>query len=109
MNIDTTIRNAITPIVPVCVPNVYTGAEVEYCVFNYSEFPAAFADNSPQVIGYSVQVHLFMPLKTNPYAKKAAICAALFAADFTYPQVINATDEDGQHYVFSCVFNEVKQ
>lgn len=102
MSIDATIRNAITPIVPVCVPQIYTGTETEYCVFNYSELPTDFGDNMPHAMRYLVQLHWYLPLKANPNAKKKQIKQALANADFTYPSVVNASDADGQHFVFEC-------
>lgn len=104
MSIDSAIRNAITPIIPIVKPNVYTGSETEYCVFNYTELPTLHGDNSPHAIRYLVQVHWFLPTGTNPNAKKKQIKNALMNAGFTYPSVINASDGDGQHFVFECQY-----
>lgn len=106
MNLDERIRTALDGVCNVVVPQVYTGAETEYIVFNYSEYPLVFADDEPQTIGYSVQVHLFMPLKPNPNAKKDSIKNALFAAGFTYPSIQDVTDDEGQHYVFQTNYGE---
>jgi hypothetical protein len=106
MNLDERIRTALDGVCSVVVPQVYTGAETEYIVFNYSEYPLTFADDAPQTLGYSVQVHLFLPLKVNPNTKKESIKSALFAAGFTYPSIQDVTDEDGQHYVFETNYNE---
>lgn len=106
MSIDATIRNAITPIVPVVKPNIYTGSETEYCVFNYSELPTGFGDNAPHAIRYLVQLHWFAPWRAengvaiNPNVKKKQIKQALLNADFTYPSTTNASDGEGQHFVF---------
>lgn len=105
MTINQRIINALTGICSVIVPQVYTGEAPEYIVFNYSEYPLAFADDEPQSIGYSVQVHLFMPLKANPNTKKTAIKNALYAAGFTYPSIQDVTDE-GQHYVVETTYSE---
>ena len=107
MNLDARIRAALTDICDVVVPQVYTGDEHEYIVFNYSEYPLVFADDTPQSIGYSVQVHLFMPLKVNPNTKKESIKTALFSAGFSYPSIQDVTDNEGQHYVFETNYNEV--
>ena len=107
MSIDATIKNAITPIVPIVKPNIYTGSETEYIVFNYSEYPLEFADNAPHTVGYSVQVHLFMPLKANPNTMKNSIQDALFTAGFSYPSIQDVTDEEGQHYVFLSTYEEL--
>ena len=100
MSINSTIINAITPIVPVCVPDMYTGTATEYCTFNYSEIPDNWGDNAPHAIKYLVQLHWFLQSGVNPSVKKKRIKNALLAADFTYPSVVNATDNDGQHFIF---------
>lgn len=106
MNLDERIRTALDGVCDVIVPQVYTGDAQEYIVFNYSEYPLVFADDAPQSIGYSVQVHLFMPLKVNPNTKKDSIKNALFSAGFSYPSIQDVTDDEGQHYVFETTYNE---
>ncbi len=107
MNLDERIRTALDGICGVIVPQVYTGTATEYIVFNYSEYPLEFADNAPHTVGYSVQVHLFMPLKANPNTMKDSIQNALFTAGFSYPSIQDVTDEEGQHYVFQTTFEEL--
>lgn len=107
MSIDATIRTALTPIVPIVKPNVHTGSETEYIVFNYSEYPLEFADNAPKMIGYSVQVHYFCPMNKNPNTIKNSIQNSLFTAGFSYPSIQDVTDEEGQHYVFQTTFEEL--
>jgi hypothetical protein len=102
MSINSTIRTAITPIVAVCVPDVYTGTATEYCTFNYSELPEIFADGKPDVIRYLVQLHWMFPRNTSPFAKKKQIKNALHNAGLTYPSVTNASDSDGGHLIFEC-------
>ena len=106
MNLDERIRTALSGICDVVVPQVYRGDALEYIVFKYSEYPLEFADDAPQTVGYSIQVHLFMPLKVNPNAKKDSIKNALFSAGFTYPSIQDVTDEDGQHYVAETTYGE---
>lgn len=106
MSLNTIIRAAIAPVVPVCVPHLYKGSETEYCTFNYTRYPSGFCDNAPISIGYSIQVHYFCPLEGkngayfNPNDKLSQIANALFAAGFDYPQIVDVTDDTGQHYVF---------
>lgn len=107
MNLDARIRTALDGVCDVIVPQVYTGTATEYIVFNYSEYPLEFADNAPHTVGYSVQVHLFMPLKANPNARKESIKNALFSAGFSYPSIQDVTDDEGQHYVFMSTFEEL--
>jgi hypothetical protein len=104
MSIDATIRTALTPIVPIVKPNVHTGTELEYIVFNYTELPTLHADDRPHAIRYLVQLHWYLPTNVNPNAKKKQIKNALMSADFTYPSVINASDGEGQHFVFECQY-----
>ena len=104
MSINSTIRAAVTPIVPICVPDQYDGMATEYCTFNYSEIPDSFGDDSPHAIRYLVQLHYFFPTGANPYAKKKQLKNALLNAGFTYPSVTNASDGDGQHNVFECEY-----
>lgn len=107
MNLDQRIKNALDGICDVIVPQVYTGDAQKYIVFNYSEYPLEFADNAPHTVGYSVQVHLFMPLKTNPNTMKNNIQNSLFTAGFSYPSIQDVTDEEGQHYVFMSTYEEL--
>ena len=75
MSINETIIQAVTPIVPVCVPDVYrpdageTPAEI-YCVFNYTESPDVFGDDEPQAIRDLIQLHLYLPLGQTPLRLK---------------------------------------
>ena len=106
MNLDERIRTALDGVCDVIVPQVYTGDAQEYIVFNYSEYPLVFADDEPQEVGYSIQVHLFLPLKVNPNTKKDSIKNALFSAGFTYPSIQDVTDDEGQHYVAETTYSE---
>ena len=98
------IREAVTPIVPDCLPDSYDGAESVYCTFNYTEIPALFADDAATETKYLVQLHLFLPPGRNPIALKKRIRAALSAAEFTTPQITASNDKDGQHYIFECEY-----
>ena len=102
MTINERIREAVLPVVPVCVPDLYDGTAREYCTFNYSELPAIHGDDRPQAIRYLVQLHYFLPVSRSPLKKKRDLCCALLQADFTYPTVENASDGDYQHYVIEC-------
>ena len=107
MEINEKIINAIMPIVPVCVPHMYNGTETEYCTFNYTRFPDEFFDNRPQSIVYSIQIHYYVPLGVNPEIPLEQISKALFSASFDFPQIVDATDEVCQHYVFETGCTEV--
>lgn len=107
---DEIIRQAVTPLVPVCVPNQYGGAALEYAVYNYSEIPDAFGDDAPNAVRYLVQVHWFYPWAQGASAqaaaveKRRALRRALAAAGMTWPTVTPAGDRDYEHYVFECEY-----
>ena len=103
MSLEATIRAALQPIVPVVEPEVYTGEQLEYIVFNYDEL-FFYAESTAKERRCLVQVHLFLPRKVNPLQKKRQIANALADAGFTYPTINDASDGDGQHYVFECEY-----
>lgn len=100
MTINEQIKAAVEPIVPVCVPDPYTGEADEYCTFNYTEIPDEFGDDMPELIRYAVQLHYFCPLGYNCFETRRDLRRALLAADFTAPEITPAGDETSQHYVF---------
>lgn len=102
LSVNEVLKSAVQPIVAVCVPDMYTGTESEYCTFNYTELPDEFGDDQPWLIRYSVQLHWFLPAKVNPLERKRQLRQAMIAAGFTAPTVTPASDDDGQHYVFEC-------
>ena len=107
MSINETIIQAVTPIVPVCVPDVYrpdageTPAEV-YCVFNYTETSTLFGDDEPQAILYLVQLHLYLLLGRTPIQIKRQLRRAMLDAGMIVGNFTNASDLEGQHYVLEC-------
>lgn len=100
MTINEAFRAAVEPVVAVCVPDAYDGEAEEYCTFNYTEVPEDFGDDVPDVIRYAVQLHYICPVGRNSIATRRRLRQAILAADFTAPTVENASDADGQHYVF---------
>ena len=104
MTLNEKIIAVVTPIVPVCVPDLLVTEAGEtppetYCTFSYTEKPDLFADNLPLAIVYQAQLHLYLPLGENPIALKRGIRGALLAAGCAVSNFDNYTDLDGQHYV----------
>ena len=99
-SINERIRKAVTPIVPVCVPDFYKGDAAEYCTFNYEEIPGGHGGNGPTVIRYLIQLHYFLPPGRSPVRKKRELARAILAAGFTYPEIHNASDGEDQHWAF---------
>lgn len=106
MSIDAKIKTALGGICGEPYSQVYMGDEEEYIVFNHSEYPLVAANNVTRIVGYSIQVHLFMPLNANPNTKKAGIRNAIIAAGFSYPTVLDMSDGDGRHFVFETTYRE---
>lgn len=100
MSFDSRLRDKLLPIVPIVEPNIYDGEALEYIIFAYIERGDCFGDNEPEEIILTVQVHYFLPNGENPRAKKRLIRQALFELGGTWPEITNASDKDGQHYVF---------
>lgn len=114
MDINEAIITAVTPIVPVCVPDVYQPdagepEEKTYCVFNYTEMPDGFGDDAPGCIRYLGQLHLYLPFTPSPIALKRALRRAMLDMGCAVGDFSNLTDLDGQHYVleFEYVDGEV--
>lgn len=99
MNINETIIQAVTPVVPICVPDTHEGEEQEYCTFNCNIRGEHFADDEPTVLVYDVQLHYFLPAGKDPRPVLKRLCRALLDADMTWSEITPAGDEDGQHYV----------
>ena len=102
MDVIERLRDAVLPVVAVCVPDLYDGDAVEYCTFTVDESPEDFGDNAPNQMRHLVQLHYYLPPagEKDPRTTKRALCRAIFGAGFTYPEVTNASDETGQHFVF---------
>lgn len=99
MSINDRIKNAVTPIVPECVPDLYEGEAAIYCTFNGNAVPVGFGDNRPRARRWLLQVHFHCPKGYNSLALRLSLCRAIHGAGFTYPTEENASDGDGQHYV----------
>lgn len=92
---------ALTPICPNVYPDVYTGTQTEYIVFLYDIRPVNFGDDYPFNVTYDVRVHYLAPLKKNVIETRLEIIKAIANIDFaTYPEETNATDDEGQHFVY---------
>lgn len=97
-SINERIKAAIEPIVPICVPDFYDGAAKEYCTFNYNERGVGYGDGRPEAIRYFVQLHYYLPLGKSAMRAKRELCRAILDAGFSWPEVVNASDDKDQHY-----------
>ena len=98
-NVDTTLKNVLTPFKLPLARDVYQGEEKKYIVYNYSTVPMDFGDDEPERERYLIQVHIYATLKENINALVRAMKKALFAADFSFPESIPASTANEQHIV----------
>ena len=100
MTIESRIRTALASFEHKVYPDTYNGSDKTYFVFNYNTIPDDFGCNQPQHERALIQVHLFCPHGFNSVQLRKDVKLALLHAGFTYPYTTNASDEDGQHWVF---------
>ena len=103
MSCDEAINVAFSEILPI-YPNIYTGEETSYLVYNYYTIPEVFAEGVSNACRYGIQLHLYLPHKVNPNQTKLAIISACVNGGFTFPSMTNASDGESQHYVFEFEF-----
>lgn len=100
MSVEERLVVAVKPFVPTCVHGVYTGEANTYCTYNFLETPDNFGDDAPEVFRCSGQLHLFLPLETNPRTLKRHLWQALLDADLGAASIEDASDETNIHLVF---------
>ena len=108
MTINERIRKAVSPVLRVCEPIFYEGTEKVYGVFFVSEDPEGFEDGMPTGSRASVTLHLYAPRHMNTVAIRRNLRQAIAAADdFTAPSVLDDSDGEGQHWIYSFEVLEV--
>lgn len=100
MTIDERITAAVTPVVPEVAPQIYERRALTYCTYNYTEMPQLHSSGKPRRITHLCQLHLMLPLGAASVTLRRELCRALWHAGFTWPQITDAYDGDGQHWVF---------
>lgn len=100
MTIEDRLTAAVTPVVATCVHGVYTGTAEIYCTYNFFSTPDCFGDDEPEAYLHAGQLHLFMPVNSDPRALKKQLLRALLDADLGPATVEDASDEDNIHLVF---------
>lgn len=109
MTIHAKIIQALKPFGMPVKPDLYTGTEKRYIIFNYADDRAVlFADNAPLCVVAYMQIHLFIPLDEDYLNIKSRIRKALFDAGFTYPEVTEQIENDTKkrHIIFECEIEE---
>jgi|AGTN01.1.fsa_nt_gi hypothetical protein len=86
------------------IPDGQSTDALEYIVFSYSSTGDEYGDDAPHSERYSVLLHYLCPLGMNSLAKREQIKRLLFAAEFSWPDVTDGTDETGQDWIFECEY-----
>ena len=102
MSVESRIVAALKPMGYPVENAVYHGDAKKYYTFLDNTIGTDYADDAPNHEKHLVSVHFFAPLSGNISADIKATKRALFAAGFTWPEVINASDDTGRHFVFEC-------
>lgn len=108
----TTFEKIIAAIAPFGfphVPDLYSGSSDRWITYNYADdYGGSFADDLPETVIVSVQVHLFLPLQENFTQLKNQVRNALFEQGFTFPSITIQTEEERgiRHIIFECDIEE---
>lgn len=103
---EATIKAALDPFGdPVEKGLLYAAAESRpprYYAFTVRRSGVVLGNNRPHLERCSVSVHFFAPLAENTISRVKETKRALQSAGFTWPDSVDASDENGQHIVFEC-------
>lgn len=100
MSIDKKIRDAVISFGDPVENGVYQGEAKSYYTFNYESLGTDFGDDEPGHERYIIQLHYFAPFGVNITQRIRQTKQAIFAAGFTWPEVVNADEENTRHRVF---------
>lgn len=106
MSCDETLQTALETLGLPVHPNEYTGPDLEYLTWSYTQIPVVAADDAPHAARYLITVRYFLPFDKNPNGMKRAISWALFRAECTWPSITNITDQEGQGYALECEWTD---
>ena len=107
MSINERIIHALSPLGLPVHPDVHRPEDGDlYITFGYNVRPDAFGDNVPQVEVSDVSVELWAARGKNVLQLRRLIRLMLNESGFTWPDEIDAGDEDGQHFVYECQLSE---
>lgn len=96
------IRAALLPFGDPVEHGIYTGKATRYYTFVYTTLPQDFGDDEPGYERYLVTIHFSCPLKYDSVERVRQTKRALFDAGFTWPEVTDLSDENGQLYAIEC-------
>lgn len=106
MSVASQIRAAVAGFGYPCEQISYDGTAETYFTFNMFSTPDDFADDEAGAEVWTIQLHLFAPFTLDTTTLRKQIKAAIRAAGFTAPSMVDASESvrvaDGteQHLVF---------
>lgn len=106
MSVDSMLNTALGSTGLPVYPNEYTGPDLEYLTWSYTQIPEVDADDAPHAARYLITVRYYLPFDKNPNGMKRAISRALFAAECTMPSITNISDREGQAYALECEWTD---
>lgn len=110
MSVEERLVKALEPFgIPVERGLLYAAAKdlpERYYTFSIERHGDDYADDEPGAERCQVTVHLFAPLAGSLNRQVKDTKKALQKAGFTWPSSVDATDKEGQHYVFECQIEE---
>lgn len=80
--------------------NTFTSTDRAYFVFVINISPELFANDEAQYGINNITLHFYCPVEQDTVALRKQIKRSLQAAEFTYPNEVDASDEHMQHIVF---------
>lgn len=106
MTFNEMVLGAVTPIVPVCVPDILVQEAGEsvpdvYCVFSAADSAALYGDDEPDGVLYRGNLMLVLPRTANPSALKRRLRRALLDADCACGAWMGDADETTQTWSLS--------
>ena len=84
----------------VIAPSLYLGGALEYVVFQYDVRPVSWADDVAGDVEFNIQIHYCAPWEKNTYRTRALIRNAIEAEWGDFPDEVDASDGDTQHFVY---------
>ena len=100
LNINERVIQAVSSIVPICVPNFYDGGEAEYVEFEIDSSLDWFWDDAAHCVRHDVTLRWYMPLEQNVIEGKFSLLDLLTDAGFYLNSIDDISDDVTQGYEY---------
>lgn len=99
MTVEKRIVQTLSPLGLPVAQGCYQEDDKRYIGYYVSRFGTQYADDGPGAELCLIQIHIFAPLAENINALVRLAQKELYLAGFLWPEVTDATDKDGRHFV----------